>query len=76
MNGIIVQLELLFGTSNFAQSIDTKCLANPNIKIRYEKQSTQDYQERLANTLASGKGPDIFEIHNTRYQDSWHPPFF
>lgn len=38
---------------------------NPNIKIKYEKQSTQDYQERLSSALSSGKGPDIFEIHNT-----------
>jgi multiple sugar transport system substrate-binding protein len=38
---------------------------NPNIKIRYVKQSTQDYRARLVNALVSGKGPDIFEIHNT-----------
>jgi multiple sugar transport system substrate-binding protein len=38
---------------------------NPNIKIRYEKQSTKDYRIRLANALSSGAGPDIFEIHNT-----------
>ena len=43
---------------------------NPNIKIRYERQSSQDYRERLTNSLASGKGPDIFEIHN-----SWPPMF-
>lgn len=38
---------------------------NPNIKIKYEKQSPQDYQVRLTSALASGKGPDIFEMHNT-----------
>ena len=38
---------------------------NPNIKIRYEKQSQQDYLVRLLGALASGNGPDIFEIHNT-----------
>lgn len=44
--------------------------ANPKIKISYMKQSTQDYRERLTNAIASGKGPDIFEIHN-----SWVPMF-
>ena len=43
---------------------------NPNIKIIYEKQSPRDYRERLTNSLASGKGPDVFEIHN-----SWLPMF-
>lgn len=43
---------------------------NPNIKIKYEKQSTADYQVRLMNALAAGRGPDIFEIHNT-----WVPTF-
>jgi multiple sugar transport system substrate-binding protein len=43
---------------------------NPNVKINYIKQSSQDYRERLTNALAQGKGPDIFEIHN-----SWVPMF-
>ncbi len=38
---------------------------NPNIKIKYTKQSNSDYRERLANSLKQGTGPDIFEIHNT-----------
>ncbi len=38
---------------------------NPNIRVRYEKQSTSDYRERLANALAGGSGPDIYEIHNS-----------
>jgi ABC-type glycerol-3-phosphate transport system substrate-binding protein len=38
---------------------------NSNIKITYVKQSAQNYRERLSNALASGKGPDIFEIHNS-----------
>lgn len=43
---------------------------NPEVKITYIKQSPQDYRERLTNSLASGKGPDVFEIHN-----SWAPMF-
>lgn len=43
---------------------------NPDIKITYLKQSPKDYRERLANSLVSGKGPDIFEFHNT-----WVPMF-
>ncbi|MBU0569893.1 extracellular solute-binding protein [Patescibacteria group bacterium] len=38
---------------------------NSNIKITYVKQSPVDYRVRLANALASGNGPDIFEIHNS-----------
>lgn len=38
---------------------------NPNVKIIYQKQSAQDYRERLTNALAKGEGPDIFEIHST-----------
>ncbi len=43
---------------------------NPGVKINYFKQSEKDYRERLTNALASGKGPDVFEIHN-----SWVPMF-
>lgn len=43
---------------------------NSKVKITYVKQSTKDYRERLINALAAGKGPDIFEIHNT-----WAPMF-
>lgn len=38
---------------------------NPGVDVTYIKQSPKDYRERLINALASGKGPDIFEIHNT-----------
>ncbi len=43
---------------------------NPNIKIKYIKQSKEDYRERLINALAKGNGPDIFRFHNT-----WLPMF-
>ena len=43
---------------------------NPNITVNYVFQSAKDYRERLQSSLASGKGPDIFRIHNT-----WVPMF-
>src|SRR5258708_1136066 len=43
---------------------------NPNVKINFVSQSQQDYRERLVNAIAQGKGPDIFEFHN-----SWVPIF-
>jgi multiple sugar transport system substrate-binding protein len=43
---------------------------NPKIKIKYIRQSKQDYRERLTNALAKGTGPDIFRFHNT-----WVPMF-
>jgi multiple sugar transport system substrate-binding protein len=41
---------------------------NPNISIKYSKQSYQDYRVRLQNALNSENGPDIF-----RYHASWVP---
>lgn len=43
---------------------------NPNVKIKYVKQSKEDYRERLTTALAKGTGPDIFRFHN-----SWTPMF-
>lgn len=43
---------------------------HPKVKISYQKQSPQDYRERLTNALAKGTGPDIFRFHN-----SWVPMF-
>ncbi len=37
----------------------------PHIKIRYVKQSPENYRERLQAALAREGGPDIFRIHNT-----------
>jgi len=44
--------------------------AHPKVKITYQKQSPEDYRERLTNALAKGTGPDIFRFHNT-----WLPMF-
>lgn len=43
---------------------------HPNVKIKYSKKSSENYRERLTSALASGDGPDIYEIHN-----SWIPMF-
>jgi len=43
---------------------------NPKVKVKYVKQSKQDYRERLINALDKGSGPDIFTFHN-----SWVPMF-
>lgn len=41
---------------------------NPNVTIKYSKQSHQDYRVRLQNALNSENGPDLF-----RYHASWVP---
>lgn len=37
----------------------------PNVNITYEKKSPQQFRETLESQIASGKGPDIFQFHNT-----------
>lgn len=37
----------------------------PNVNIVYEKRSPEQYRESLQTQLESGKGPDIFTLHNT-----------
>jgi len=44
--------------------------SNPKVKIKYVRQSKEDYRERLTSALAKGTGPDIFRFHNT-----WVPMF-
>ncbi|MEK7061033.1 MAG: extracellular solute-binding protein [Patescibacteria group bacterium] len=43
---------------------------NPKVKIKYIKQSKQDYRERLTTALTKENGLDIFTFHN-----SWVPMF-
>ncbi len=43
---------------------------NPNIKIDYQLQAPQDYQDRLSTALESNTPPDIARIHTT-----WLPIF-
>jgi ABC-type glycerol-3-phosphate transport system substrate-binding protein len=44
---------------------------NPGIKINYQLQSHQDYQERLKSSLDGDAPPDIVRLHTT-----WMPLFF
>lgn len=38
---------------------------NPNVNILYEKKSKEQYRESLETQIKSGRGPDIFQFHNT-----------
>ncbi len=38
---------------------------NPDISVRYIKQSPISYRERLQNAINSGNGPDVFRFHAT-----------
>lgn len=38
---------------------------NPNVDVVYEKKSLQQYREALKAQINLGKGPDIFQFHNT-----------
>lgn len=44
--------------------------ANPSIKINYQLQSQQDYQDRLQTAIGGSSSPDIARIHST-----WLPLF-
>lgn len=44
--------------------------ANPGIKINYQQQSYQDYQDRLMTNITGTNPPDIARIHST-----WLPIF-
>ncbi len=43
---------------------------NPNIKINYQLQSPQDYQDRVKTALSGQNSPDIVRLHST-----WLPLF-
>lgn len=68
--GEIVWWGLYLEEADLAPLIEEYQEKNPGVKINYLKQPTNDYRERLTNSLAAGNGPDIFEIHN-----SWSPMF-
>ncbi len=45
---------------------------HPNIKIEYKKLDYADYEKKLLEALAAGRGPDLFSIGNAwvpKYQD-------
>jgi len=37
----------------------------PNVTINYKKKNIASYEQELIDALATGRGPDIFSIHNT-----------
>lgn len=49
---------------------------NGKVKIEYKKLERASYEQQLLDALAAGKGPDLFEIHDTwlpRYYDKITP---
>jgi multiple sugar transport system substrate-binding protein len=38
---------------------------NPHITIEYQRQAPAQYRDRVQARLKTGKGPDIFDFHNT-----------
>ena len=38
---------------------------NPNVTVNYQRQSKEQYRERLQSAFAREEGPDIFRFHNT-----------
>lgn len=58
-----------WGLWDSATAIDTVIAdfkkTNPNIDVQYEKKSLQQYRESLQAQIENGKGPDVFEFHNT-----------
>ena len=50
--------------------IDAFEAANPGIKVNYQLQSQQDYQDRLQTAIAGTTAPDVARIHST-----WLPLF-
>ena len=47
------------------QIIEDYKKTQPNVNIIYDKKSPQQYRQTLQSQLESGKGPDIFQFHNT-----------
>lgn len=59
----------LWESEPIIQSLITAYQAvNPNVTISYQRQTPQQYRERIEARIASGEGPDIFRFHN-----SWVP---
>ena len=45
--------------------IDEYKKVNPNVTITYKKWEYSEYEEMVTESLAAGRGPDIWMIHNT-----------
>ena len=77
-----VELEFwgVFDDSDLYKSLIDEFEAQfPNITVNYYKKTYQDYEKDLLEAMATGRGPDIFMMHNTwlaRYNDRiWAAPF-
>lgn len=57
-------------TNTMKPVIDAFQAANPNIKVNFQLQSQQDYQDRLQTAMAGNSSPDVARIHST-----WLPLF-
>ncbi len=51
--------------NDFRSSITTFEQRNPQVRVNYRQFSFEDYEKELIEAFASGRGPDIFMIHNT-----------
>lgn len=58
-------------TDKFQEQIDEYQSEHPDVKIEYRKLTFAEYEQALVDALASGRGPDIFMVHNT-----WLPRYF
>lgn len=61
-----IQFWGVFDDSNdFRSSLTTFEQRSSRVKIIYRQFNFEDYEKELVEALASGRGPDIFMIHNT-----------
>lgn len=51
-------------SENLSELISDYQALNKNVTIKYVKKDINDYEQELLDAIASGKGPDIFTIHN------------
>ncbi len=49
----------------YSELIEAYQKENKYVTINFQKKSFAEYEGELINALAAGKGPDIFDIHNT-----------
>lgn len=57
--------------SNFDQVLENWNREHENIEIDYKKLTIAEYEQTLLDALASGRGPDLFSVHN-----DWMPRYF
>lgn len=67
----------LFDDSGDMRALIEKFNADyPNIKVDYYKKNVDTYEKDLLEALATGRGPDVFLIHNTwlpKHEDKLQP---